>query len=118
MVNNWSVTFAMALTTTTGFCARRPLTIAAARSMALASCTEVPPNFITIIGGRTSTEGSRDQLNKRYCMDTSGFSPEVSPHFEQLSVQQGGARRAANRVMGKHGEHPVQDTARPQTADR
>ena len=50
MVSSVSVTRAMALTTTTGFCGTRSLTIAATRSMALASSTEVPPNFITIIG--------------------------------------------------------------------
>src|SRR6476660_2908639 len=48
MARSWSVTLAMALTTTTGFCSRRPLTIAPARSIALASCTEVPPNFMTM----------------------------------------------------------------------
>ena len=44
-----SVTFAMALTTTTG-CSpwlTRPATIRAVRRIALASSTEVPPNFIT-----------------------------------------------------------------------
>jgi hypothetical protein len=41
---------AIALTTTTGFLAARPLTIDAVRSIALASSTEVPPNFITIMG--------------------------------------------------------------------
>src|SRR5260370_35200766 len=50
MVSSVSVTLAMALTTTTGFCGRRPLTIAATRSMARAASTEVPPNFKTIIG--------------------------------------------------------------------
>ncbi len=59
IASNWSVTLAMALTTTTGFCALRPLTIVAARSMALASCTEVPPNFMTIIGRGTSATVQR-----------------------------------------------------------
>jgi hypothetical protein len=40
---------AMALTTITGFLATRPFTMDAVRSIALASSTEVPPNFITII---------------------------------------------------------------------
>jgi hypothetical protein len=50
MVSKVSVTLAMALTTTTGFCANRPSTMAATRSMALLSSTEVPPNFMTIMG--------------------------------------------------------------------
>ena len=46
--SNWSVTLAMALTTTTGFCpATRPATMAAVRPMAAGSSTDVPPNFIT-----------------------------------------------------------------------
>src|SRR5689334_2319220 len=53
---SWSVTFAIALTTTTGSSRRRPLTICAARSIAAASCTDVPPNFITIMG---SSQGDR-----------------------------------------------------------
>ncbi len=56
MVSSVSVTLAIALTTTTGFCGRRPWTIAATRSMALASSTEVPPNFMTIMGGASWTK--------------------------------------------------------------
>jgi hypothetical protein len=46
---SWSVTLAMALTTTTGCLPRatRPATMAAVRLMAAGSSTEVPPNFIT-----------------------------------------------------------------------
>jgi hypothetical protein len=49
METSWSVTLAMALTTTTGDCVRRLPTILATRSMASALSTEVPPNFITIM---------------------------------------------------------------------
>ena len=47
--SNWSVTLAIALTTTTGClpCATRPATMAAVRPMAAGSSTEVPPNFMT-----------------------------------------------------------------------
>ena len=47
--SNWSVTLAMALTTTTGLLppAARPATIAAVRPIAAGSSTDVPPNFIT-----------------------------------------------------------------------
>src|SRR5579859_5364518 len=50
MARSWSVILASALTTTTGRSGRRSRTMAATRSMAWASCTEVPPNFITIMG--------------------------------------------------------------------
>jgi hypothetical protein len=47
--SSWSVTLAMALTTTTGCLPRatRPATMAAVRRMAAGSSTDVPPNFIT-----------------------------------------------------------------------
>jgi hypothetical protein len=47
--SSWSVTLAMALTTTTGCLpsATRPATMAAVRPMAAGSSTDVPPNFIT-----------------------------------------------------------------------
>src|ERR1019366_6920544 len=47
--SNWSVTFAIALTITTGCLpmATRPATMAAVRPMAAGSSTDVPPNFIT-----------------------------------------------------------------------
>src|SRR5580700_1160025 len=105
----------MALTTTTGFCASRPLTISAARSMALASCTEVPPNFITIIGRRTSDANFPDQPPPPCSIET---SPQITPHFEQFSIQQGRSRRASDSVVGEHGELPIQNAAGPQTTDR
>jgi hypothetical protein len=48
---SWSVTLAMAETTTTGRRPAwwRPSTIERVRRMAAASCTEVPPNFMTTI---------------------------------------------------------------------
>jgi hypothetical protein len=49
MVTSWSVTLAMALTTTSGDPSNRLATILATRSMASALSTEVPPNFITIM---------------------------------------------------------------------
>ena len=68
MVSSVSVTLAMALTTTTGFCGRRPLTMDATRSMALASSTEVPPNFMTIMGGSLAAHGRGS--NVRCCADS------------------------------------------------
>ena len=47
--SSWSVTLAMALTTTMGCLPRatRPATMAAVRRMAAGSSTDVPPNFMT-----------------------------------------------------------------------
>src|SRR5205807_9311063 len=65
--------------------------------MAAASWTEVPPNFITSIGAPPSIE--------------------IALSFEQFRVEQRRAGSAANRVVGEHGELPVQDTAGAKAAD-
>src|SRR5713101_4922973 len=127
MASSWSVTLAMALTTTTGFCACRPFTIAAARSIALASSTEVPPNFITIIGD-TFFAADRRRATQMKChirifgrchpQRTQRSSIEISLDLEQLGVEQDRAGRPADRVVGKHGELPVQHAAGTQAAHR
>src|SRR5712692_11571091 len=127
MASSWSVTLAMALTTTTGFCACRPFTIAAARSIALASSTEVPPNFITIIGD-TFFAADRRRAAQMEChirifgrchpQRTQRSSIEISPGLEQFGVEQGRAGRPANGVMRKHGELPIQHATRTQAAYR
>src|SRR5580704_8066728 len=89
----------MALTTTAGLCSRRPFTIPAERSMARASSTEVPPNFITIIGLK-SLETCR--------------SIEISLDFQQLGIEQGGASRAADGIVREHSKLPVEYSARTQ----
>src|SRR5579884_680372 len=88
----------MALTTTTGCCGRRLWTILAARSMAAALSTEVPPNFITSIVPPASIE--------------------IAPGLQKFGVQQGGPGRTANGVVRQHGEFPVEHGARTQAADR
>src|SRR2546423_1181247 len=50
MASSLFVVFPMAETTTIGFRSTRARTIDATRSMAAADSTDVPPNFITIIG--------------------------------------------------------------------
>src|SRR3954469_7362665 len=95
---SWSVTLAIALTTTTSFCARRDSTILAARVMAAASSTKVPPNFMTII--------ARSQ-----------GAAEISLHGEQLGVEQGSAGGAADGVVREQRELPVEQRTRPQPAD-
>src|SRR5437667_2658892 len=87
----------MALTTTTGFCESRPPTIAAARLMAWASCTEVPPNFMTIIGslGRADSNGL-PRMFKFYCgsfkITDSNFADGSPP---RRKVQSGGQTYAS-----------------------
>src|SRR6185312_16337181 len=100
MARSWSVIFASALTTTTGLSVRRSRTMAATRSMARASCTEVPPNFITIMAA----------------LRPAG-SIEVALRSEQFAVQNGCTRGAANGVVGEHCESPVEYVARTQTSN-
>src|SRR3954471_804858 len=101
VASSWSVTRAMALTITTGDCGRRSRTIAAARSIAAASSTEVPPNFITIM---PALQG--------------GSFRQVPLRVKQLRVQQGRARGAANHVVRENGELPVEQIAWAQAPDR
>src|SRR5215472_688096 len=116
-----SVTLAMALTTTTGFLGRRSLTMAATRSMAVESCTDVPPNFITIIGG--SSSGGYWYLTRQFltgCLRNDfGWkrlaSPQISLRLQQFSIEQGRSGCTSNRVMREHGELPVEYWAWAQT---
>src|ERR1700676_2336067 len=127
----------MALTTTTGFCGRRPSTMEATRSMAFASSTEVPPNFITIMSetscGKWLEEAEADPSiaargggwdarataaptaalhARRHCS-----SSQVALGFEQFSIEDCGAGGSANRVVRKHGEFPVEHAAWTKTSD-
>src|SRR5579862_5673249 len=138
MVSRVSVTLAIALTTTTGCWDWRPWTMEATRSMALASSTEVPPNFMTIIGGAPSTQGSgcrardphstrslrslaqgrlRLRLKTGSAQDDARIphgvwlevpSSQISLGLEQLCVQDGGSGSSANGVVREHGEFPVE----------
>src|SRR3954468_18196862 len=101
IASNWSVTRAMALTTTTGLFGRRSRTIAAARSMAAASSTEVPPNFITIM---PALQG--------------GSFRQVPVGVKKLGIQQGSTGGAADHIVREHGELPVEKIAGAQAADR
>src|SRR5947209_9506621 len=95
MPSSVSVTFDIALTTTNGRSFSRDFTMLMAREMAAASCTEVPPNFITIIGPPAR-----------------GSSVEIALRLQKFSVQQGRAGRAADGVVREHSELPVEDAAR------
>src|SRR4029077_2721052 len=113
----------MALTTTTGFFATRPFTIVAVRSIALASSTEVPPNFITIIEGNRVPERSarlppavagascpRQRHGVARKRDRSA-SPQVPLGLQQLRIQQRRPGCAADRIVRKHRELPIQHLA-------
>src|SRR5206468_11874174 len=110
MVSSVSVTLAMALTTTTGCLARRPSTMEATRSMAFASSTEVPPNFITIIGVASWMARWGREVQDR-------TSSQVAFGLQQFGVQQGRAGGAANRVVREHGKLPVKYAAGTQPSD-
>src|SRR5580700_654018 len=101
-----SVTLDMALTTTYGCSANRPLTMPAMRSIAVASSTEVPPNFITI----TVLPPSRLLESRR-------ASRQVALYFEEFGVQQRSAGRAANRVVREHRELVIKDATGTKTPD-
>src|SRR5271165_4638054 len=115
MASNWSVTFAMALTTTNGRSEIRPFTMLATRSMAVASSTEVPPNFMTI----TAAPGVPNE--RRLCARWGGGSSsknvggrpsrQVALRLEEFSVEQGRSRSAADGVMREHGELVVENAA-------
>src|SRR5271169_3399878 len=97
IARSWSVTLASALTTTIGFSGTRSRTMHAARSMAEASSTDVPPNFITI-------------------MREARWSTQVSLRLQQFGIQQRRARGSADGVVREHGKLPVQQVARTQPA--
>src|ERR1017187_1756408 len=98
-----SVTFDIALTTTYGCLARRPLTMPAMRSMAVASSTEVPPNFITITA-----------LPPLRMLESSQESRQIALHFEEFGIQQCRTGCAANRIVRQHGEFKVEHATRSQ----
>src|SRR5215472_7970878 len=137
MVSSVWGTLAMALTTTTGCCERRPSTMEATRSMALASSTEVPPNFMTIIGGTSLDESWERRCEQGCCARDPSLrlkngrpqddarlgeqpallqvhSSQVSFGFQQFGIQDGGACGSANRVVRQDCEFPVQYRARTQ----
>src|SRR5919197_912151 len=97
MAKSWSVTLASALTTTTGFSGRRSRTMHAARSMAAASSTDVPPNFMMI-------------------MHEARWSIQVSLHLQQFRIEQRRARRPADGIVREHSELPIQKVAGTQPA--
>src|SRR5580765_1787392 len=108
MARSWSVILASALTTTTGRSGRRSRTMAATRSMACASCTEVPPNFMTIIGKTSTTEARRHGerqgdvylltepfcfLQRDKCQDTTSAVPRLEEKIWPLGPDEVFCRR-------------------------
>src|SRR5450759_5402003 len=99
MASNWSVTLAMALTTTKGRCDKRAFTMAATRSMAAASSTDVPPNFMTITAAPPEKEV--EALASR----------QEALSLEEFRVEDGGASGATNGIVREHSELIVEHTA-------
>src|SRR5271157_1151206 len=122
MASNWSVTLAMALTTTNGRSGKRDFTMLATRSMAVASSTDVPPNFMTI----TAASGSPNE--RRFCARWGGGPPpqdvagrgsrKIALRLEEFGVEQRRSRRAADGVVREHGELVVQNAAWTQASNR
>src|SRR5271166_6518045 len=107
----------------------------ATRSIALASSTDVPPNFMTIIGGASLDQFQElGRLPLRCARDPSlrpktGWaqddargvdarlaslrfrSSQVSLRFQEFRIQHGGPRCAPDRVVRKHSEFPVEHAA-------
>src|SRR5580765_625325 len=105
--------------------------------MALASSTEVPPNFMTIIGA-VSSRGVQPPVGSLLARDPSlrrksGSAQDdakLGPHgpqqvpssqvpfgFQQFSVENACAGGTANRVVREHRELPVKHAAGTQTTD-
>ena len=108
--SSWSVTLAMALTTTTGCspCATPPATISAVRWMAVGvfnrGAAELHHDEI-VMRNRLWIEFARAGLTRS----------KLAQCLQHLRIQQRSARRAANGVVREHGELPVQ---RPQGRSR
>src|SRR5690606_13752907 len=86
-------------TTTTGFRSSRPATVSAARAMAAASPTDVPPNLTTIIPVR--------RLRLRH--------EDAARHY-QLRIQQRSARGTADRVAPHGDKAQIEQRIRPNAA--
>src|SRR6266568_2845824 len=110
----------MALTTTTGLCSSRSRTIPTARSMALASPTEVPPNFMTmdISYWNPHLSQERRKMAPPLSRRVRARSPQISLRLQQLGVEQRGSGGTADRIVGEQGELPVKHSTRTQAADR
>src|ERR1051326_910354 len=107
----------MALTTTTGLSGSRPLTMRAAWSIALASCTEVPPNFMTIMAVEPCAANrhrwGQVRLNRR-----EGNSSQVALHFQKLGVQHGCPGSSPDGVVRQNRKPPIENITRTQAPDR
>src|SRR5450759_3132967 len=108
MASRESVTLAMALTTTTGRSANRPWTMWATRSIAFASCTEVPPNFITIMGGGSPC---RKQKIHHGGTETRRKPPPKNCVRDCLYPMESHTVSTVQPVRGQHAELPRRDSA-------
>src|SRR5579864_51115 len=101
----------------------------ATRSMALASSTEVPPNFMTIIGGGPSAAYRKRPARHPLLRLKDGFaqddastlghsdSSKVAFGLQEFRIQHCRSGCTSNCVVREHGEFPVEDAAGAKTAD-
>src|SRR5260370_37811308 len=87
--------------------------MAATRSMAVASPTEVPPNFMTMGISRRDSQLSqrRRKVGHPMARRVPARSRQVSLHFQQFGVEPRSSGRPANRIVREHGEFPVKHAA-------
>src|ERR1039458_4572424 len=104
ITSNWSVTLAMALTTTKGRSGKRVFTMDATRSMAAASSMDVPPNFMTI----TATPPAKEVKALA--------SRQEALRLGEVGVEKGGASGGTNGVVREHSELVVEHPARAKPA--
>src|SRR5260370_39330984 len=111
MASSLFVVLPIAETTTTGLRAARARTIAATRSMAVADSTEVPPNFITIIGWRLAVVVS--------CLGRCAVDPSIQHplRVHELGIQHRGTGGAADGVVRERDEFAVEHMTRAQSPD-
>src|SRR5579872_5079408 len=102
----------MALTTTTGRCLSRPRTISTTRPMALASPTEVPPNFMTmqlaIICSESHLSQNQGKMGHPLWRRVHAGSFQISLGFQQLGIKQCRTGSAADGVVREQGKFPVE----------
>src|SRR5436190_4012758 len=112
------VTPLSAETTTIGCCSLRSATMSIAFATRCASPTDVPPNLMTIMmaGSQLAVRGSRSPPNCQPRTADCELSQE-SLRFQQLSIEQRRACRAADGVVHQGDHAQIEDRAWTETPD-
>src|SRR5262249_12811660 len=93
----------------------RLFTISAARSIAFASSSEVPPNFITSIWQKSSIAYSQCQVVQPF---GELRSTEISLGFQQFGIEQRGAGSSADGIVRENSKLPIQDATGAKSSNR